>query len=295
MQENNEQQLAELIARIAHLETTVREIRNLVGPFGTMFPDGTMLVQTIHGTKYFIDPTDEIMAPQLVVYRQWEPDLSTFMVNSITPDTVFLDVGANFGYFTCLVGSRIGIQGKGCVIAAEPNPLMQRLLQKNTKINWSMAPIELHNCAVAQQAGYVEFAIPHDRAANASLVSSTTQKSDDRLIVKSVTLDQLAAGRKVDLIKIDVEGFETAVLRGSSETIIRSTDIIIVIEWSLQQMQEAGFTACDMIDLLKQYELCAYHLPSTRFITEDQWANLEISFEKLQKVAYNNILLQRRP
>ncbi|AGX88347.1 FkbM family methyltransferase [Candidatus Symbiobacter mobilis] len=295
MQENIEHYLAELIERVSHLETTVREIRNLVGPFGTMFPDGTMLVQTIHGTKYFIDPTDEIMAPQLVVYRQWEPDLSTFMVNSTTPDTIFLDVGANFGYFTCLVGSRIGSQGNGCVIAAEPNPLMQRLLQKNTKINWSMAPIELHNCAVTEQEGFAEFAIPHDRAANASLVSSTTQNSDERLIVRSVTLDQLAAGRKVDLIKIDVEGFETAVLRGSSETIMRSPNIIIIIEWSLQQMREAGFTACNMIELLKQYKLHAFHLPSTRFITEDQWAKLEISFEQLQHVAYNNILLQRRP
>ena len=292
MQDLNEMNTAALIARLTQLETTVREIRNLVGPFGTLFPDGSMLVQTIHGTKYFIDPNDEIMAPQLVVYRQWEPDLSAFMVNSTTPDTVFIDIGANFGYFSCLVGSRIGNQGAGCVIAAEPNPLMQKLFRKNVKINWSMAPIVLHDCAVAEQAGHVEFSIPAERAANASLVSATTKTSDIKMVVKSITLDQLAAGRKVDIMKIDVEGFETAVLRQAGETIARSPDINIVIEWSRQQMREAGYSNGFLISLLKQFGLRAYHLPATKFISAGEWSKLEIPFENLEQIAYDNILLR---
>ena len=85
--------LMDLTAQIERIGTELRQIRSLVGPFGVPFPDGTMLVQTLYGTKYFIDPTDMVMAPQLVVYRQWESDLSTFMVNSTTKHTVFVDVG----------------------------------------------------------------------------------------------------------------------------------------------------------------------------------------------------------
>src|SRR5262245_18342906 len=91
-----------LQASITQLQASVADIRSLVGPFAATFPDGSMLVQTLYGTKYFIDPTDDIMAPQLVIYRQWESELSQFMLNSVSPDTVFVDVGANFGYFTCL-------------------------------------------------------------------------------------------------------------------------------------------------------------------------------------------------
>ncbi len=284
---------AQLLARIDQLEGTVREIRNLVGPFGTLFPDGTMLVQTIHGTKYFIDPNDEIMAPQLVVYRQWEPDLSAFFVNSTTPDTVFIDVGANFGYFTCLVASRIGSKGSGQVIAAEPNPAMQKLLRKNLRINWSMSPVVVSECAVAEQIGHLEFSIPVDRAANASLTTATTHPTDARLIVKTTTLDQLSANRVVDLIKIDVEGFETAVLRSGLDTIRRSANLIIVIEWSQQQMRDAGFTSDGLIETLKTLELRAYHLPASRFIDEQAWDTLEIPFDTLRDVGYDNILLRR--
>src|ERR1700759_5244650 len=103
-------------------------MRQLIGPFGLSFPNEEILVQTLHGTKYFIDANDLVMTPQLVVYRQWESDLSAFFIRSLTPDTSFVDIGANFGYFTCLAGSRIGTTGRGRVIAVEPNPHMYRLL-----------------------------------------------------------------------------------------------------------------------------------------------------------------------
>ncbi|HZX25968.1 MAG TPA: hypothetical protein VFF16_02780, partial [Telluria sp.] len=125
--------------RIESLERSVRDIRQLVGPFGVNFPNNEILVQTIHGTKYFIDANDLVMTPQLVVYRQWESDLSSFFLRSVTAETVFLDVGANFGYFTCLAASKIGTTGKGRVISVEPNPRMLDMLRRNSKINWSMA------------------------------------------------------------------------------------------------------------------------------------------------------------
>jgi hypothetical protein len=155
--------------RLEKLERMLTEIRSLVGPFGVIFPDGTMLVQTIYGNKYFIDPSDEIMAPQLVIYRQWEADVSRYLVGSVTPDSVFVDVGANFGYFTCLIASKIGRGGSGRVIALEPNPAMEQLLRKNTRINWSSAPVTVHACAAASVSGTVEFQVPKGRAANARI------------------------------------------------------------------------------------------------------------------------------
>jgi FkbM family methyltransferase len=293
MNDHDSHSLAKLSNRLTRLETLVGEIRSLVGPFGTLFPDGTMLVQTIHGLKYFIDPSDEIMAPQLVVYRQWEPELSSFVLNSVTPATVFVDIGANFGYFTCLAASKIGSKGTGKVISIEPNPVMQRLLRKNTRINWSLGPVEIHNCAITERTGFVEFVVPSGRAANASVVNSPTSQDDGRFIVPSQTLDELLHGTIVDLIKVDVEGFETAVLRGAGNTLRNSATIQIVLEWSLAQMKTAGFQAADLMKVLEDQQFTAYHLPPSRFVDESTWLQLKIDASALKDTAYENILLRR--
>jgi FkbM family methyltransferase len=293
MNDHDSDSLAKLSNRLTRLETLVGEIRSLVGPFGTLFPDGTMLVQTIHGLKYFIDPSDEIMAPQLVVYRQWEPELSSFVLNSVTPATVFVDIGANFGYFTCLAASKIGSKGTGKVISIEPNPVMQRLLRKNTRINWSLGPVEIHNCAITERTGFVEFVVPSGRAANASVVNSPTSQDDGRFIVPSQTLDELLHGTIVDLIKVDVEGFETAVLRGAGNTLRNSATIQIVLEWSLAQMKTAGFQAADLMKVLEDQQFTAYHLPPSRFVDESTWLQLKIDASALKDTAYENILLRR--
>ena len=80
-----------------NISASLREMRSLVGPFGLTLPDGSLLVQSLYGNKYLIDPLDLIISPNLVIYRQWEPDLSALVLGEVKPDTVFIDVGANFG------------------------------------------------------------------------------------------------------------------------------------------------------------------------------------------------------
>lgn len=63
-----------------------------------------MFVQTIHQTIFMIDPLDLIIAPYLIVYRLSVAELTALFLRSLYKDMVFVDVGAIFGYFTCLVG-----------------------------------------------------------------------------------------------------------------------------------------------------------------------------------------------
>jgi hypothetical protein len=157
-----------------------------------------------------------------------------------------------------------------------------------------MAPISIHECAVTEVSGFVEFSVPANRAANASIAATTlSTEADTRLIVRSKSLDQLTDGLSVDLMKIDVEGFEAIVLRGGEAVIDRSRDINIVIEWSLDQMRGAGFNADDMLSIFKRYDLKAYRLPHTRFLNDAEWASLELSADTLRSVGYDNVLLRR--
>lgn len=261
MTDEDRQLLREILARLEAQERAVADIRSLVGPSGIPFPDGTLLVQTIHGTKYFIDPSDVVMAPQLVVYRQWESDVSALILGSLNANSLFVDVGANFGYLSCLAGSRIGNTGTGRVIAVEPNPKMLALLRKNISVNWSMAPIEVHECAASAEAGFVRLMVPDGHAANATISSHPqTAETGRSFYVRAATVDDITAKQAVDVLKIDVEGHEAAVLRGAQETIRRSPGITIVMEWSLIQMQEAGYSGSDVLKEIQSLGLCTYRL-----------------------------------
>ena len=294
MDENDRQLLRDIVRRLDRQESLVAEIRKLVGPSGIAFPDGSLLVQTIHGTKYFIDPTDLVMAPQLVVYRQWESDVSGFILNSVNENSVFMDVGANFGYVTCLAGSRIGRQGSGCVIAVEPNPRMLALLKKNIYINWSMAPIEVHECAATAETGYVTLVVPDAHAANASVLRKGDKTArENSVIVNASTIDAISAGRKVDVLKIDVEGHEAAVLKGAKETIGRSKGISIVMEWSLNQIKSAGFSADDVLAEVKALGLRFFELSTGGATGKPGDVGAEVPLAAIRERPYANVVLRR--
>ena len=147
--------------------------------------------------------------------------------NSLRSDTVFVDVGANIGYFTLLAGSRIHAGGAGRVIAVEPNPECCALIERNLVINWSMCEIALHKVAVGARSGEVWLASPADRAANAHLVERDGEDEGERKFrVAMETLDALVPeGLAVDILKIDVEGHELAVFDGARRVIAQSPNI----------------------------------------------------------------------
>ena len=288
------------VSSLKHLSTDTlglaREIRQLVGPFGTPLSDGKMLVQSLFGIKYVIDPMDLIIGPQLIVYRQWEAELSAMFAHAANKDMVFVDVGANFGYFTCLLGSLIGTSGAGRVWAIEPNPTCVKLMETNVAINWSMCPIHLIPNAAGASSGELEFIVPRNRASNASFVGrnqDVTALDSERFIVKVQPLDDtLPTSEVVDLMKIDVEGHEWSVLSGAKNLISRSPNIRIIMEWAPDQMMTAGFTASDMSNLFDELGLQG-HLSSGSIRVGDALGPA-LDHDALMSHTYDNIVLKHR-
>jgi FkbM family methyltransferase len=288
VQEQLLQQLVELRSEVASLRDTVQDIRRLVGPFGVRLADDQLLVQTLYGTKYLVDPHDLIMTPQMVVYRQWEADLSRFFMRRVRPDLQFVDIGANFGYFTCLVGAGIGGSGSGKVWAIEPNPKLLKLLRANTLINWSMCPIDIHPVALGSTDGVVQLCVPADRAANGSLTRSAGGQ-DELVEVPLRRLDDLVpAGTAIDLVKLDVEGHEYGVLSGARRVIDESPRLEVVMEWSSSQMIAAGYRPSDMLRLIDSLDLRVVRLP------EGDEPPASYPMDLLGEDAYDNVLLVRK-
>lgn len=276
-------QITQLRLDVQNLIEISRQTRSLVGPLGLPMPDGSMLTQTIHGLLYYIDPTDTIIAPQMLIYRQWESDL-TFLINSLMGSANnFVDVGANFGYFSCLAAKGLAHKSGASVIAVEPNPQLLKLLRRNVEINWSLAPIEIFEAAAGDVAGPVTLFVPLEHGANGGLTNVEHALQYD---VDMVRLDDIVPpDLVVDVIKIDVEGHELSVLKGAIDIIQRSPDIKIILEWSPNQMRDAGIEGKDLQLFMKEYKLKPFGFYN-RTITEISWGRLLLS-------EYDNIIFQK--
>ncbi|KAB7648367.1 FkbM family methyltransferase [Polymorphobacter fuscus] len=280
-----DQEIKSLRKELAEVKEFARQTRGLVGPFGVPMPDGSMLTQTIHGLIYYIDPTDTIMAPQMMVYRQWEAELSSLIDMLLYDATTFVDVGANFGYFTCLGAKRLAGRPGASVLAIEPNPHLVKLLRRNSEINWSLAPIRVIEAAAGEEPGNVTLFVPHEHGANGGL---TSRAKSDKHKVPMVKIDDIIdEGQSVDVMKIDVEGHELRVLKGAESVIGRSPNIKIIVEWSPGQMREAGISHTDVSDFMQKGGLTPFLARKT--ISEP------ISWEKLNNLGYDNILFQKSP
>ena len=126
-----------------------------------------------------------------------------------------LDVGANVGYYTLLAAK--ALEGRGEVHAFEPSPRAFQSLSENARLN-SLTCLTLNQAAVSDANGSQPLFLPADLAGtNASLIENFTLQNSS-IMTSVLCLDTYCASkvkRPVDLLKVDAEGAELNVLRGS--------------------------------------------------------------------------------
>jgi FkbM family methyltransferase len=180
----------------------------------------------------------------------YEPDVWRALMAEIRTGDTFVDVGAFIGLYAVAVGLRL--RGTGKVVAFEPDRRSFSLLKKHMKLNGLEAQAELHCAAVSDQAGECAFL---ENGLQARIVTSADHRDTRKVSV--VTLDEVFAGRRVDVLKVDVEGFEEMVLRGARGNLrtvaLRPRTIFIEVHpyaWSsigsgsaalLKLLNEAGY------------------------------------------------------
>jgi FkbM family methyltransferase len=112
---------------------------------------------------------------------------------------IAFDVGANVGFYTLLLARGVGPTGR--VIAFEPNTANVALLRKHLRLN-RIDNVEIVEAAVSDKEGTAFF----------SGEGATGKLSQTGTPIRTVRLDNY---KRPDLIKMDIEGGETAALRGS--------------------------------------------------------------------------------
>ncbi|MHB8813063.1 MAG: FkbM family methyltransferase [Steroidobacteraceae bacterium] len=144
-----------------------------------------------------------------------------FVLHALRPHDLFVDIGANVGAYTVLASGAVGALS----ISFEPAPRAYRALLDNLRLNDLLARVEARNECLASAPGEVEFTSGLDTVNH---VVAQPQKGVDTVRVAVNTLDVALAGRSPAMLKIDVEGFETAVIQGADRT-LRSPSLCAVL------------------------------------------------------------------
>lgn len=166
------------------------------------------------------------------------------------PDSVFIDVGANQGEFT-LVAAKRARQGR--VVAVEPVPALREDLAVNLRLN-GFDHVTVVPVALADRPGTLTLFADHRTVEGFRNegTASLWAGGGRREVVGEVevdTLDRLVAKLaldRVDLVKIDVEGGELAVLRGGRES-LRRFGPVILIELSEVNFRISGYGTQDVL------------------------------------------------
>ena len=148
---------------------------------------------------------------------------------------VFVDVGANVGFFTCLARSR-----QKTVVAVEPFALNVQSLRRNLDAN-GWGDVDVHALALAERAGSGTL---YGRDTLASRVEGWAIADDPwRQPIVLATLDSIVGGRFSGAslaIKIDVEGGELDVMRGASGTLSRVPSPVWSVEIAFDEHHPGG-------------------------------------------------------
>ncbi|MGH9918826.1 MAG: FkbM family methyltransferase [Nitrososphaerales archaeon] len=270
--------------RLDAVEKALRTIET--GP--VYLGDHTALVATQWGGILLVDTRDTTLSPALLLNRLWEPPTTKWFEETLHGGQVFLDVGANIGYFSLLARRLVGDDGR--VIAVEAHPHLTDLLRRNMILNGFRNVTVWHRAA---WSGSTELEM-HTRThfvANSSIGSL----GDDQLAVHADTeqvvkvqadsLDELVADvPRIDVVKVDVEGSELRVFSGLTRTFERNPHIAVMFEWSPGQLAMLGDDPKDLVDLLTDYGF--------RFrLMDDGLADVDAS--RLLDIPFSNVVATR--
>jgi FkbM family methyltransferase len=198
------------------------------------------------------------MIQRWIYIGAFEPHETSLVRSWLRPGMVFLDVGANVGYFTLLAASRVGKTGR--VHAVEPSPYAHGRLSESVRAN-GLSQVSVHPIGLSAEPGTLNLYLPPE----ADGFHSPTMSGDFGGPVVQVPVRRLddALGEweveAVDLMKLDVEGHEPRVLEGALGALSSGRIRAVVCEfndyWLRQQgsspealyamFADAGFTDVD--------------------------------------------------
>ena len=206
-----------------------------------------------HGFRFLPPTLDRWVALQAHRFGLMGKEEFLFFDKLIRRDWHIADIGANQGLYT-LYFSRQSPEGR--VYAFEPDPRLFAALKANVQRNGAQN-VRLFNAAAA------------DRTTKLTLQAGRFNRGDNRIVpshlaapgtvdVDAMPLDDAIPERRLNLLKIDVQGFEIQVIRGAKRLIEANPDLVILLEFWPHGLKIAGSRPEELLEILSQTGFSIY-------------------------------------
>jgi FkbM family methyltransferase len=184
---------------------------------------GQHILNTPDGIKLIIDPVnDHGVELSLFETGTYEKGILDYIRKYFNEEGVFVDVGANIGLMSLFVSRYFP---NATIHAFEAHPETVEILMKNLALNTFSRSISVHPYALgAVRSKVVISADPHANRGGASIVRQGINAHE----VDCFPLYEVLKDTRIDLLKIDVEGYEFPVLEGAKDLIFKFKPIIIL-------------------------------------------------------------------
>ncbi|HOM33485.1 MAG TPA: FkbM family methyltransferase [Candidatus Paceibacterota bacterium] len=220
--------------------------------FRNFFNDKT--IKLFYGKELLIDNKDD-EASRLVEFKtlggEAELRLTKFFIKNLDQGDIFYDIGANYGFYTCLAA-------EFCkeVHLFEPIPFVFDNLKDNLK---DYQNVFLNNLALSDKKGKIDLFMP-DVSGSSSIVKEVTQvqpyQFKQKIEVEADTLENYFKSHNFpSVIKLDVEGAESLVIEGGLEFFKNNSPIISLEVWS---PKEGGRISMKAVEKLRNLGYQSY-------------------------------------
>ena len=188
-------------------------------------------------------------------HQKFEMDLFRRVIRA---GDVVVDVGTNIGSYALVASRLVGEKGK--VFAFEPVPSTYRLLMQNIHLN-GFTNIQAEPCAVTNWNGHTLLYVDDELPTEAALFNGNHRKPIE---VKTLMLDSISSGGRLDILKMDAEGAEGLVLAGASRLLQANPQMKIFTEFSVQMMMAVDYDPLEFLSDLTKAGFRLFYINETR-------------------------------
>lgn len=210
-----------------------------------------------------------------IFLRTFEPQETQLVASYLRRGMTFVDAGANIGYFSLLAASIVG--SEGIVYAFEPSPIEVCRLKANVSRN-AIDRIIVVESGLGSRPGLIELFVPITFE-NRSPTMVPHDGQGQAVPVAVTTLDAFCAERgieRIDLLKMDVEGFESDIVRGSDSLLKNRRIKGILCEFNQTWLVANGTSGDELYDLIRSY---GYRERGTHYERDTGLQNLMFEIE----------------
>jgi FkbM family methyltransferase len=184
---------------------------------------------------------DKHVSEHIATRGEWEPLETEVIGRFLHPDALFVDCGANLGWFSVIAAAR-GAR----VVAFEPFPPNAALLRDNISRNGFVNQIEMYELALGAAPGHARLDLSDDNQGDHRLATGPTRRRS--VEVEVVTIDATLGGRAPTVMKLDTQGSEVAILRGAVAAL--SANPMLVLEFWPYGLRRCGASADELLAIV---------------------------------------------